>query len=291
MQKKRYLGLIYLMLSAIIFSAATVVVRIAATRYNLPATQISFARFSCGLVLTLAFIVLGKREVRPVKVSVLVVRAVFNCVAVILFFVAIEHTGVIKGNIYNLTYPVFVALFSPFFLAEHLTLPRMLAVTAAFGGAYLVSGAGAASFTFGLGDLAGILSGLTAGFAIIALRKARLTESSLTILLFLMAVGTLFNGVIFFHRFIVPDLIQTLLLLLTGLLSFLGQMCITYGYRYIDALPGAVISTSRIFISAVMGIVLLGEMLTLPVALGGILIFMSVAGLSYAGKNAVPEEA
>lgn len=283
--KQKYLGIFFMSLSTIFFSAASLLVKIAASEFALPATQISFARFFCGLLLTIAVILAGKHPVKPVKYPVLFMRAIFNTAAVIFFFISIDLAGVTKGNIYNLTFPVFVAIFAPFLLKEKLSLPKALSVAIAFFGAYLVSGGGIDGIHFAAGDIAGLMSGFTAGFAIIALRKARLTETSLTILLFLMSIGTVINGIVFFRDFIVPDAVQTLLLILVGLLTFAGQMSITYGYKYIDALPGAVISTSRIFIAALLASLFLGEIVTPSIATGGFLIFLAVVGISYFGKS------
>lgn len=267
-------GYIYTILSVILFSFMTLLVKLITKTGNIPAVEVVFFRFIIGF---LAISITKKSrnlKINPINKKALWARAICNTLAVVFFFVTIQLSTITKANIYNLTYPVFVALIAPIFLPERLNFKKFLAVLLALFGTYLVVGAKIENLN--IGDLVGILSGLTAGFAIVSLKKARLTDESFTILYYLMSIGTVITFISFMWFFKIPSLYEFMLLISVGLVSFAGQYTITYGMKYITAVESSILSSSRIFIAALLSVLILGEILTLNVLLGGVIIFISI---------------
>ena len=267
-------GYLYTILSVILFSFMTLIVKLITKTGNIPAVEVVFFRFIIGFLAILITKKVKNQKVNPVNKKALWARAICNTLAVIFFFVTIELSTITKANIYNLTYPVFVALIAPFFLPERLNFKKFLAVLLALFGTYLVVGAKFGNLN--MGDLVGILSGLTAGFAIVSLKKARLTDDSFTILYYLMSIGTVITFFSFIWFFKIPNLYEFILLVSVGLVSFGGQYTITYGMKYISAVESSILSSSRIFIATLLSVFILGEILTINVLLGGTIIFISI---------------
>jgi drug/metabolite transporter (DMT)-like permease len=63
-----------------------------------------------------------------------------------------------------------------------------------------------------------------------------------------------------------------------------GQVCITYGYKYITARAGSLVSTSRILYAVILGMLVFGEALTWRVFAGGVLIMMSIVTVTILSK-------
>ncbi len=68
--------------------------------------------------------------------------------------------------------------------------------------------------------------------------------------------------------------------ILAALTGFLGQIFITWGYKFVDSATGSLTSTSRIVMGAVLGYLFLDEPLNLRIIIGMLLISLSLVGLS-----------
>ena len=276
-------GFIFLLLSALVFALATLFAKLTIQSSAVPPIELTFFRFLGGLIF-ISFIAFKQKEnLRPKKPRYVVLRALFNTLAVILFFIGIGETTVTKANMLNMTYPVFVFLLAPMMNRESISLLDIIYLAVAMAGIYLVmvpspllSGAD----TLNRGDILALASGLVAGFAITSLREARKYDSSIVILFYLMALGTVINFFMVLPVFEIPRGKILLYVSLCTVLSVMGQIFITEGYRYIDAAAGSLVSSSRILFAGILGVVVLSEDLTFGIATGGILILCALFGVS-----------
>ena len=131
-----------------------------------------------------------------------------------------------------------------------------------------------------MGDLWGLTSGFTAGYAIVSLKRARTTEEPITILLFIMGCGLVMSSVIMPFVFVVPNITLFLLLVCTSILAVIGQLFITYGFRYVSSLEGSIISSMRIFVVAILGVLFMGDRLTWSIFVGALVITFSIVLLN-----------
>jgi drug/metabolite transporter (DMT)-like permease len=265
----------YILLSVIFFYLMSVSVKLITKNGNIPGVEVSFFRFLIGMIIVWTNKIRYKQDIKPVNKKAVFARAFLNTFAVILFFVTIQLTTTTKANIYNMTYPIFVAIFAPIFLKnETFNIKKMFAVILAFYGTYLISGIKLNSFD--IADIFGILTGVVAGLAIVSLRAARLTDKPSTILFYLMNTGTVVTLVMFFYMFKMPNINEFILLIIMGVLSFLGQYTITKGYKYVSAVEGSVLSATRIFVASIIGILFLNEPNNFTIFFGGTLIFLAI---------------
>lgn len=279
MYSNRFKGYFYVILSAIMFYIITVFVKLITQAGNIPGIEVSFFRFLVGLIIINIIKIRNKKGIKPKNRKAVFARAFLNTGAVIVFFLTIELSTTTKANIYNLTYPVFVAIIAPFFLKEErFTLKKLIAVMLTFIGAYLVAGVNIGKI--GLPDLLGISMGVISGFAIVSLRFARMTDTPFTILYYLMSVGTIVTAFLSIWSFRIPSQLEFIYLILMGSLSFGGQFALTKGFKYVTAVEGSLLSASRIFIAAVCGTLFLGEPFSLQILGGGTLIFLSIVMLN-----------
>lgn len=131
-----------------------------------------------------------------------------------------------------------------------------------------------------IGDLAALISGILAAIGISALREARKYDESYLIIFHLMLVGSLMSFIVIAPELTAVKPIIVFYMFISGLMGVLGQIFITIGYRYIDAVKGSLVSASRIIFSVILGVSIFSDMLTLRIIFGGILILISLVGVS-----------
>jgi drug/metabolite transporter (DMT)-like permease len=72
-----------------------------------------------------------------------------------------------------------------------------------------------------------------------------------------------------------------------ALIGFSGQIFLTEGYRYIRATSGSIVSSSRILYAVLMGALFFHDALNIRIAAGGVLILISLAGVSLSSVRKV----
>ena len=271
----RVKGYTLVFLSAICFSLMVISAKYLMSSSNISAFEVILFRFILGFSILLAIKVIYKKSIRPVNSKTVIYRAISNTLAVTVFFVVIELISVSKANVYNMTYPIFVAIFAHYTLKERLTVRGVFAVIIGFVGVLFVSDL--SSFASSkLSDVVGILSGITAGIAITSLKAARNYDKSFTILFYLMLFGLVLLLLLSPFYWVTPGSNELLFLFLIAVLSLGGQYFLTAGYKYVTSLEGAIVSSSRILFVTILGIILFQEELELSFYIGSVLVLSSI---------------
>ncbi|MCK5779900.1 MAG: DMT family transporter [Psychrilyobacter sp.] len=283
-KKNRNKGYLMVFSSTMFFYLMTVLVKFITVGENISGTQVSFFRFFIGFIIVNIGMMKNGYNIKMVNKKAVLSRAILSSLSILLFFIVIQHSTATKGNIYNLTYPIFVVALGPIFLKdEKWTLKSIIGVIISFGGILFISGIGFGSFE--AVDILGIIMGTIAGLGIIALREARKTDDPNTILFYLMVSGLIITAIPFGNTFNMPTSIEWLYIIGMGTFSYLGQYTLTHGFKYVKAVEGSLISESRIFVSAICGVLFLGEKFTYPMFIGGILIFTGIVVVSVEWKK------
>lgn len=265
--------------SAFFFYLATLIIRWAASYVTIQSAYFVFARLFLGFVLVSLTLLLQRQPLRPRNYHYLIGRALANTVAVFCFYRAVELGSVAEANILNMTYPLFVALFSWVFLRSQRDLLALVIVLIAFAGVWLVLAP--THMQVGWGNLWGIASGMTAAVAIIYLNVSRRCHDSQTILFFMFGLGSALMLIFFHDAIFLPNSIELLFLLSCSLAGILGQYLITYGFLFVTAVEGSIISSGRILLAALLGPLLVADPALSVAGWGGaLLIFGANAALA-----------
>ena len=130
--------LVYTALSAASFAAMALFTRIA-TR-NLPGEEVAFLRFVLMLAPFLFLPRLARQAVTFERLDLLLYRGLFGGVAVLLYFLAIEHVPVGTATLLNYSSPIWSVLFAALFLGERVRPVVLLPAPSPSAASPLVTG-------------------------------------------------------------------------------------------------------------------------------------------------------
>ncbi|MBI9089709.1 MAG: DMT family transporter [Desulfobacterium sp.] len=240
------------------YLSTTVIIYARKFQVEIDASYFTFARFLLGFVIVSLVFMVKKKRPKPVSYHLLFGRALFNTIAAFCFFKAVEQTSLSEGNILNMTYPLFVAFISWFLFRDQRDPIAIAIVLTAFTGVWmiLVPDHHAA---FSADSLWGLCSGISGAGAILYLNASRKVHDTETILFFMFGAGGLAIFCLYRQHIFMPDLKDFFFLMLCALFSVLGQYLLTAGFRYVTALEGSIISSTRILMAALLGPVLMSE--------------------------------
>jgi drug/metabolite transporter (DMT)-like permease len=274
MQIQTMLGWLAIFASAFFLYMATVVIRWAQPRVSIDAAYFVFARFALGFFIVALSLAVQRRSFRAKRYGYIIGRSLANMVAVYCFYQAVAATTVANANILNMTYPIFVALIAWSFLKEQRDVVAMAVVPLAFAGIWLIVSPGGLGWNLENGW--GLASGVSASVAIVYLNLCRRHDSAETILFYMFGLGGLMVFAMFHQKIFWPNGQELYYLLLCSFFGIGGQYLLTYGFRFVTAVEGSVISTSRILLAGLLGPMVAGDpMLPLSGWIGASLIFVA----------------
>jgi drug/metabolite transporter (DMT)-like permease len=267
------LGCLAVFGSAFFFYLATVVIKWAAMAgLAIPSSMFTISRFVFGFATVLLVMAVQQKKIKVVKKTYLVGRAVGNAMAVFCFFKGVETTSVAQANILNMTYPLFIALFSWFFLRQQRDIFALGIVGVAFAGVWLILSPGDMGYTHN--SLWGMASGIFAAVAIMYLNMSRRVHDTQTTLFVMFGLGGLVVFCLFFHEMRVPLPEECYYLFWCSAIAIAGQYLLTVGFKYVTAIEGGIISSTRILLAALLGpVIAMDPSLSWSGWLGAFLIF------------------
>lgn len=249
--RQNIFGWIAVFASAFCFYLATAIIRWAEPGTDIATSYFVFARFILGFTVVSCSMLIRRQSFKPVKYHYLIGRTVTNTISVFCFYKAIEFGSVAEANILNMTYPLFVALFSWFFLKHQRDSAALIIVGVAFTGVWMIlapEDLAATGYNYW-----GLASGIMAAGAMIYLNISRRYHDSQTILLFMFGFGSLSIFLLFHNDIIFPNLLEFNYLFTCSAAGVLGQYLLTFGFRYVTAVEGSIISSTRILLAALIG--------------------------------------
>lgn len=276
---RQLFGWLAVFTSTFCFYLATVIIRWSEDEVNIESAYFVFARFLLGFLVVSATMLLQKQRFRPKNYHYLLGRTITNGVAVFCFYKAVAVGTVSEANILNMTYPLFVAIFSWMFFKSQRDIFSVVVVIVAFIGVWLVLAPGDVGVHGG--NIWGIISGISAAAAILYLNVSRRCHDSQTILFVLFGLGAVLIYGLFYETIFWPDKREFGYLLACSVAGVAGQYLLTYGFLFVTAVEGSIISSSRILLAALLGPLLAGDPpLTIMGWVGALLIFTANAVLA-----------
>jgi drug/metabolite transporter (DMT)-like permease len=278
-----------LVISASLFGLMVVSVRALAGR--VPAPQVAAVRFAMGIVAVIVAQRLGRAVLRPRRWRWLVVRGLSGGLAVVAFFLSIQHAGVGMGTLLNNTSPVWSLLFSWTLLHERPRATAFAALGLTLTGVFLVVGR-AGSLSVGWWHLVGALSGIASGLSVTSIRAVRRAlpgagpaESSWAVFASFTTLGFLATLPWVIGRWVPPTPLDWLILLGVGGISIVGQLLLTRALEHVTATGSGIILQLTVAIAMLVGVTVFDEPMNARSALGTVLTISGVLWVVFSASS------
>lgn len=278
----RQYGLAFILISTFFFTLVGILVKFASM--EIPTLTIVFWRsligvlIVCSLVRFKVILLLGRGDTG----GVLLARGILGTLAIVTSFYSIKLTLISNAVALFYTYPVFATIFSKMFLKER--LPQFMGpiIITSFIGMTLITKPHLG--TVRVGEVCGLLSGMFAGAAVTTIKYLRERENTYTVVFYFLAITSLVTIVKHGSSQILHFSQGFLWLGLIGVSATLGQLSMTYAYRFCKASEGSTLSLSSVILVMMAGYAFFGEVPDILSIVGTILILIAGFVVFYEAK-------
>ncbi len=273
-------GMLMLLAASVSFGLMAFLVKIA-TR-DLAGSQVAMIRFLVALAPLLIVPSIRRASVKIGRFEPLLIRGVFGGAAVLLYFTAISQIPVGVAALLNTTAPIFSGIMAAVFLKERLRPTVVAPLLIAMAGIYLVvRGNSTAGEILGFGpwELMALASALCAAAAVTAIRGARRTEGTWATVSSLSLFGLVATTPLAIMHWRTPTTQGWFLMLAAGVFGLVGQLLMTWAYRWVETLIAGVITQFTVIIAMSLGIVFLHDRLGAMVLAGTSLTMLGVVSV------------
>jgi drug/metabolite transporter (DMT)-like permease len=275
-------ALVLMVGSAVLFGFMAFAAKLASER--LTGSQVAMLRFATGLTPALLIPRYRRSAFTFRRWDLLLYRGFFGGLAVLCYFIAIEHINVGVATLLNYTAPLFSGIFSIVFLREHISPKVLIPMPVALAGVFLVVQANARPgdvLGFGTWELVGLASALFSGAAVTAMRAARQGENSWAVYASFCLLGTLLTAPLAIATWKHPTVAEWAALAATSLFAIGAQLLLTFSLRWVDAMTVGVISQLAVVVAMLLGVSLLHERLSALAVIGAAVTIGGVVGVVY----------
>jgi drug/metabolite transporter (DMT)-like permease len=285
-------ALLLMTASATLFGLMAFSAKVASERLSGP--QVAMIRMAVGLLPAVVVPRWRRAATHFQRLDLILLRGFFGGLAVMLYFLAIQHTSVGIATLLNYTAPIWSGLFSMLFIGERISGRVLIPLPIALFGIFLVVHAHAAPgdvLGFGRWEIVGACSAVASGIAVTAMRAARRGENSWSVYASFCLLGMFVNMPLAIAQWKTPRGIEWLAIAATSIFAMGAQLLMTFALRWVDAMTVGVISQLAVLVSMALGSLFLGDRITLIAAIGSALTIGGVAGVTYVTSLASPRAA
>jgi drug/metabolite transporter (DMT)-like permease len=263
-------GILLLLVSSFGFAMMAAFVKLSG---DLPTVQKTLFRNLISAIISFGFVMYYKERLFGKKENqkILLLRSALGTLGILFFFYAIDELVLSDADMLNKLSPFLTIIFSAIFLKEKARSFQIMAIIIAFLGTLLII---KPQFSVDvIPYLAGILSAVFAAGAYTVLRVLGQKEKFYTVVFYFSFFSTvvLLPFVIMFYEPMETE--QLIYLILAGIFATLGQFGITIAYKYAPAKEISIFFYSTVVYSALISIVLFGQIPDLLSIAGYIIIF------------------
>jgi drug/metabolite transporter (DMT)-like permease len=269
------LGIAFKIASVVLFAGMSASVK--ALGQDIPTGQVIFVRGILSMAV-LALIAWGSNSLYLLKTRNWrshALRSVSGTVSMFCLFTAVTLIPLADVTAITFASPMFLTVLAMLFLGERIHRFRWTALGIGFLGVLIMIGP---HLSFAEGSSFGVLAALGAAmFSAIAMVFLRSMsggggEHAITITFYFSLTFTICSALTALQGWPWPTASQWLFIVLAGLLGVIGQLLMTYSYRYAEASTIAPLEYTSIIMSVILGYVFFDEMPTLSVWIGAPLV-------------------
>ena len=269
---------IYKSISVLFFVLMSVCIK--ATGDNLPLFEVVFFRSFFALIplfLVIFYFNLKITSINNYKLHFF--RGLVGIAAMSLFFISLRYVPLIEMQTISYSSVFFISILSIFFLGEKIAYRRVIAIIVGFIGVVIILKPDVNLFSNY--SVLPLLASIFLSMAVIILKKILLTNNNILSVWTFTLFATLFSLFFFNEDWIWPNNFDLVLLIASGILGFVAQLCLSKSFQLADASVLAPLDFTSVIWAFLIGYIIFGEFLSREVLLGGPLILLSVGYIFY----------
>ena len=272
MFSKNQLGFLYMFLSVCAFSVMDLIVK---WSDNYPLGQVIFFRGFFGLVLY--YFVIPKERLKDFyftkRPMLHFSRCFFGLMALLSIFTALRNLPLATVVSISFAAPIFTTIFSIFFLSEKVGYFRWLAVFVGFVGIIIISEPGLSSLN--VYYIFPVIFVLGMSYVAISIRQLSSTEPVWLISLYFSAAITLAGLFTIPYGWLMPNLIDLILLSLLGIFGGVANLWLSQSYKFSEVSLVTPLKYLALVFAIIFGYFIWDEIPTIKTLVGATLVITS----------------
>lgn len=200
-------------------------------------------------------------------------RSLSGTLSLFCSFAAITMIPLADVTAISFTTPMFITVLAMLFLGERIHYFRWTALGVGFLGVLIMVGP---RLSFADGASAGVLTALAgavlSAIAMVSLRRMSGVEHAITITFYFSLTFMVCAALTALQGWPTPTTTQWILMTLAGLFGVIGQLLMTYAYRYAEASMMASLDYTNMVLAVILGYVFFNEFPALSVWIGAPLV-------------------
>ena len=272
MLSKNQLGFLYMFLSVCAFSIMELIVK---WSDNYPLGQVIFFRGFFGLVLY--YFVIPKERLKDFyftkRPMLHFSRCFFGLMALLSIFTALRNLPLATVVSISFAAPIFTTIFSIFFLSEKVGYFRWLAVFVGFVGIIIISEPGLSSLN--VYYIFRVIFVLGMSYVAISIRQLSSTEPVWLISLYFSAAITLAGLFTIPYGWLMPNLIDLILLSLIGIFGGVANLWLSQSYKFSEVSLVTPLKYLALVFAIIFGYFIWDEIPTIKTLVGATLVITS----------------
>ena len=273
---KNHLGAVYMILSVLFFSFMDILIKVT-DEYDVG--QIMFFRALFGLV-PIFFLIPKNRMKNFYKtknIKLHFYRSFFGAIAMAAIFIGLRNLQLAEVTALAFSGPLWVVLFSIFFLSEKIRLKRWIAVGLGFIGVIIISKPGFDNLNFYY--IYPIIFCIGFAGVSILIRKLTLAGESIWLIAFYFSLVSGLGGLLTipFGVWKMPSTYDFILLILIGLLGGIANLLLTQSYKLAEVTLTTPLKYLSLVIAIIFGFYFFEEIPSIYTLSGAALIVVSSA--------------
>ncbi|MGP8306895.1 DMT family transporter [Vibrio sp. YIC-376] len=257
------IGVRFMVLSAFGFALMSATVKHVG-QYGIPVFEIVAARALVSLIISYLDVKRKRISIWGNDKGLLLTRGAVGTVALICVYYSVTTLPLAEATIFQYIHPAFTALLAVFFLKERIQPSTFVCIALCLLGVYVMirpeTGASAEHALPTLSVIAAITGALGSSVAYVIVRKLSQTEDSSVIIFYFPLVALPTSIFLMGDNFVMPDLYLTVMLVLIGIFTQIGQLGMTKAMQTQEAGKASAYSYIQIIFSGLIGIVIFKEL-------------------------------
>ena len=273
---KNHLGAVYMIVSVLFFSLMDILIKIT-DEYDVGQTM--FFRAFFGLIPI--YFLIPKEKIKDFyktkNFKLHFYRSFFGAIAMAAIFIGLRNLQLAEVTALAFSAPLWVVIFSMFFLSETIRLKRWIAVGLGFVGTIIISKPGFDNLNFYY--IYPIIFCIGFAGVSILIRKLTLAGEPVWLIAFYFSLFSGLGGLITLPlgRWIMPNTYDFILLILIGLLGSVANLLLTQSYKLAEGTLTTPLKYLSLVFAIIFGFYFFKEVPTIYTLLGAGLIVVSSA--------------